>query len=76
VLGEEAEAGAETGFELIGVKLRRFDQRVHERNEVATVIRAGEGPVFAADGDNLDSVFGHVVRHLAPAICRVALQSL
>jgi hypothetical protein len=41
--------------------LGTFDQRVHRRGASAAGIRAGEEPVFAADGDAAQSSFGGVV---------------
>jgi hypothetical protein len=72
VIGDAGEDVAQVGFGVDAVQFAGFDQAVDDGRALATAIRAGEEPVFPAEGNAAQGIFGAVVIDLQAAVVGVA----
>ena len=66
--GDAGEHVAQPGERVDAVQLAGLDQTIDGGGTLSAGIRTGEEPIFPAEGDAADGVFGAVVVDLEPAV--------
>src|SRR5262249_21273204 len=68
IIEQACEQVREPGLRIDVVELGGFGQRVDGGGTTAAVVRPGEGPVVAANGDAAQNALGSVIRHAQAAV--------